>query len=211
MNRVTLLCGLSRSIASPLFALAALLSTADASSGATSLFASAPAVAGQASSPVALGTAGGSYSAAPPPVVYCTGKINSLGCLPSIGSVGTASATATSGFIVSDINVRSNKPGVLLYSVFGPAANPFQGAFLCIGAPIKKACIVNAGGNSTNDCSGVFIQDMNVFAHAGSSCNIPAPALLVSGTVIDCQWWGKDFGAPFATSLSDGLEYTVGP
>ena len=32
-------------------------------------------------------------------MVYCTAKVNSLGCTPTIGSTGVPSATATSGFV----------------------------------------------------------------------------------------------------------------
>jgi hypothetical protein len=39
----------------------------------------------------------------------------------------------------------------------------------------------------------------------------PIPALSIPGTVVTCQWWGRDLGASHATSLSDALEYTVSP
>ena len=43
--------------------------------------------------------------------VYCTAKINSLGCTPSIGASGGASATAGNGFLVTGIEIRNNKDG----------------------------------------------------------------------------------------------------
>jgi hypothetical protein len=49
---------------------------------------------------------------------------------------------------------------------------------------------------------------MNSFA-SGALGGSPSAALRTVGTLIDCQWWGRDFGASFNTTLSNALEYTV--
>jgi hypothetical protein len=149
----------------------------------------------------------------PPFSSYCTAKLNSLGCTPAIGGLGVPSATANNGFNVSASSVRNNKSGLLFYGVNGRAASPFQAGTLCVSAPIKRTPGVNSGGSPAgNDCSGVFAIDMNAFAR-GLSGGTPLAALSVIGTVVDCQWWGRDpgFAAPNNTTLSDGLEYTVLP
>jgi hypothetical protein len=145
-------------------------------------------------------------------VTYCTAKPNSLGCLPAMEFSGCPSATSGSGFLVRCTQLRNNKSGLLFYGVSGRATVPFQGGTLCIKAPIKRAPSVNSGGSPSpaNDCSGEFVLDMNAFA-AGALGGSPLPALIVPGTVVDCQWWGRDpgFAPPNNSTLSNGLEYTV--
>ena len=70
------------------------------------------------------------------PAIYCTAKLNSIGCLPAIASTGVASASAGSGFTVTAANVRNQKSGLLIYSVTGRNNVPFQGGFLCLMTPV---------------------------------------------------------------------------
>jgi len=146
------------------------------------------------------------------PSVYCTAKVTSNGCVPTIGSSGYSSASASSGFAVTATNVINNKSGLLFYGVNGQSAIPFQAGLLCVAPPVKRTPGTFSGGNPPpNDCSGVLAIDMNAFA-AGSLGGSPLPDLLVPGTVVNCQFWGRDpgFVAPDNTQLTDGLEYVVG-
>jgi hypothetical protein len=146
------------------------------------------------------------------PSTYCTAKLNSLGCAPAIAFTGFPSATAGNGFIVSATAVRNNKNGLLFYGVNGRSATPFQGGTLCVQSQVRRTTFVNSGGTPapTNDCSGVYAIDMNTFATGGLGGS-PLPALTVPGTVVDCQFWGRDPGflPPNNTTLSNALEYTV--
>ena len=145
------------------------------------------------------------------PTPYCIAKPTSNGCNPVIGSSGTPSATAGNGFFVNATQMINNKNCLLFYGTTGQASVPFQGGTLCVATPIKRTPGTNTLGNPPpNDCSGVPQIDMNLFASGGLG-GTPLPALLIQGTVVNCQWWGRDpgFAAPNNTQLSDGLEYTV--
>ena len=128
------------------------------------------------------------------------------------GRAKSAASAASSGFTVSAANTRNQKAGLLLYGVTGRSATPFQGGYLCVQSPVRRTPGVNSGGTPlpASDCSGVHSIDMNAFAH-GALGGSPLPALTVAGTIVDCQWWGRDpgFPAPDNTSLSEGLEYVV--
>ncbi|HTF90698.1 MAG TPA: hypothetical protein VK843_19925 [Planctomycetota bacterium] len=145
---------------------------------------------------------------------YCTAKVNSIGCTPGITAAGNPSAVAVSGFIVTATQVRNQKPGVLLYGISGRAAVPFGGGFLCLQSPIRRSSPVNSGGSAlpASDCSGAYVLDVCSFAH-GLLGGTPLPALRIPGTLVDCQWWGRDpgFAAPSNITLSDGVEYLVCP
>ncbi len=143
---------------------------------------------------------------------FCVAKLNSLGCTPAIGALGVPSAGAASGFTVSVQQVLNNKPGLLLYGFSGAASGPFQGGTLCVAPPLSRSIGLLSGGNPPpNDCSGVYAIDMNAFAQGALGGN-PKPALRIAGSVVNCQAWGRDpgFAAPNGSSLSDGLEFTIG-
>jgi len=143
---------------------------------------------------------------------FCTAKLNSLGCTPSISYTGTPKAGQLSGYVIRATNVRNNKSGLLFYGLNGGQAAPFQGGTLCVATPIRRTTSVLSGGTPApaNDCSGIYQIDFSSFA-AGLLGGVPLAQLSVPGTSVSCQWWGRDpgFPAPNNTTLSNGLSFTI--
>jgi len=143
----------------------------------------------------------------PKPKTYCTAKVNSCGSTPMMQFTGAPSAAATSGFVVSCVNAKANKPGLFLYGQTAASA-PFGGGTLCVAAPISRTIGLTSGGTPPN-CDGVLQIDFAAFA-AGSLGGTPKAYLRVPGATVYVQAWGRD--APAAGYLlSNALEYVVHP
>lgn len=137
--------------------------------------------------------------------VYCTAKTNSLGCVPSIGSSGSASATSASPFHVTCANVINQKSGLLMYS-HAPKASSFQGGTLCVKAPLRRTSSQNSGGSTSgSDCSGTYSVDFNARIQSGVD-----PTLVV-GAETFAQYWSRDPASPSLTGLSNALRFLINP
>jgi hypothetical protein len=153
--------------------------------------------------------AGGNHSVArlgpASPVVYCTAKTNSAGCVPAIAFSGSPSASAGSGFLIQASMVLDLKFGLLFYGKNGPASSPFQGGTLCATPPLTGTPIQNSGG--TPPCDGTYSFDFNTFIASGQD-----PAL-VAGQMVNAQYWSRDPGLapPNNTGLTDAIDFTLAP
>jgi hypothetical protein len=117
---------------------------------------------------------------------YCTAKPNSLGCDPSISSVGSASMTSGMPFRIEAQNVINQKNGLLFYGLNSNSA-PFQGGTLCIGGALVRTQVQNSSGNTgTSDCSGSYSFDMGSYIQAATDPN------LTPGTTVFTQYWSRD-------------------
>jgi hypothetical protein len=116
------------------------------------------------------------------PIAYCEPKASSNGCVPQIAWEGMPSASATSGFVIRASPALNQKPGLIIYSLFGPASQTLGGGTLCVSSPLRRSAATNSGGTALPavDCSGVFTLDFAAFAH-GTLGGTPAPELLVPG------------------------------
>ena len=140
------------------------------------------------------------YIVDPTPVVYCTGKTNSLGCVPAIGSTGTPSKSG-GNFKVTCSNVISQKNGLCFWG-HNSLATPFQGGTLCIAAPTVRTANISSGGSAGgNDCSGAYL-----FAFDTAYMNAHA---INPGDTIFAQWWMRDPAVASTTGLSNAVRFTV--
>jgi len=136
---------------------------------------------------------------------YCVAKTNSLGCVPSIGSLGMPSRSGPDDFFVTASNVRNNKLGIMLWSRT-PGNTPFFGGTLCLGQPFKRTPGQSSGGSpSGHDCTGTYsfhftqayMQQQNLAADA----------------TVHAQYWSRDPGFPVPNNvgLTNGLRFTICP
>jgi hypothetical protein len=138
-------------------------------------------------------------------VTYCSGKLNSAGCVPSITGTGFPSPSLSYGYTVSATDVRNQSVGTMAFGLNGPATIPFHGGTLCLAQPWRRTLVQSSGGNSAPfvDCSGAWQLDLNTW--------FSSTLLLPPSTVVQCQWIGRDpgFAAPLNWTLSNALEFVV--
>jgi hypothetical protein len=139
------------------------------------------------------------------PGVYCTAKVNSLGCTPAMSWAGASSASSPTQFLVTCSNVLNQRVGLLTYS-YAPRNTPYQGGTLCIATPFVRTNAMNSGGSpSGSDCTGAYAFDFNAHIQSGVD-----PALVV-GAEVFAQYRARDPQASSSSSLSNGLRFLVNP
>ena len=141
----------------------------------------------------------------PTPSSYCTAKINSAGCTPTLSWSGTPSLSASDPFTVTATEILNKKASKLIWSRT-PDAKPFTGGTLCVKPPAARTTIHSSGGSPSGpDCSGSYSWAFTP-AYLASKNVMPGQTLYV-------QFSGRDpgFPPPQNHSLSDGLAVTFVP
>jgi hypothetical protein len=138
---------------------------------------------------------------------YCTGGTTANGCQSYMTASGVPSASASSGFVVSAVEVEGDKYGIIFY---GTGQSSFLWAmggtsFVCVAPPHQRTGRHLSGG-SPGTCQGVLSVDMNQFLSSNPTA-IGAP--YAAGTTLHAQAWFRDPGSPKQTSLSNGLTFTL--
>ena len=142
------------------------------------------------------------------PVVYCTAGTSSGGCTPSIHASGTASASASSGFVLGASALPGQKWGVVLYGIAGEVAAPWGGtSTLCMAGALQRTGLHPSGG-TLGACDGAIAVDWNAWRVTHPSA-LGAP--FVPGQVLWAQVWYRDTAAPPATALSNAVRVWICP
>jgi hypothetical protein len=139
-----------------------------------------------------------------PPSIYCTAKLNSQGCAPSISCTGTPTLSGADDFTVHASSVLTQKIGLFLWGT-APNLTWFMGGTLCVGSPLKRSSVLSTGGSTSgSDCSGSMSY---TFTHAYMQGNGLAP-----GTLLYVQGWHRDPDLAFnPVGLTNGLLATIAP
>lgn len=140
------------------------------------------------------------------PTTYCTGKTNSLGCVPAMSSSGAPSASSGSPFTITTANLLNQKSSLQFYG-FRALGIPFQGGTLCVTSPSVRMQIVSSGGNAApaNDCTGSIAYDYNARIQSGIDPNLSV------GQEVFVQAWARDPASASTTSLSNAIRFVIAP
>ena len=148
---------------------------------------------------------------AAPPTTYCTAGTSTSLCQADLSATGTPSATATSGFTLTASTLEGDKDGLFFFASNGQQANSWGSgtSFQCVVPPVKRGGLL-AGSGTPGLCDGSTAQDLNALWCPTCPKPLKNPG---AGAVTQAQFWYRD---PFntsnqTTSLSDAIEFTVGP
>ncbi len=142
-----------------------------------------------------------------PTRLYCTGKTNSLGCVPFLSFSGTAATSGSGGFWITGWNLIAGEPGFLLYG-FAKANLGFHGGTLCVKAPFRRLLPPKAAPPfGPQPCDGLLERNFNTRIQSG------ADPLLTAGQRVFAQWRARDPGDPagFGDALTDAVRFTICP
>jgi hypothetical protein len=137
------------------------------------------------------------------PVPYCSAKLNSQGCLPTILALGYASSSSGATLELSVASVLNHKPGLFLFGRTR-ASTAFLGGVLCMTPPIQRSTALNSGGNTgASDCSGVL--------HFAIDANWIQQHVWQPGQRLDAQAWYRDpaHSDGTASGLSSAVEFSI--
>ena len=135
------------------------------------------------------------------PMTYCVPTKGSTGCAMRVGSIGTPSASAGSGFQVRLEKAPAQAPLLLFYGTSGDWGTPYGAGWLCVKSPLKRA-VAGASAAGAN-CAAPWSTDFNAYVAAGVDGD------LVAGAVVHLQGWARNSAGE--GQLSDALALVLEP
>lgn len=138
---------------------------------------------------------------------YCTGKVNSGGCVATIQGSGTASLSGTGSLTLTVSDVVNDQFGLFVWGR-EEANMPLFGGTLCVAEPLMRILEPGTSGGTGpfgTNCSGSFTRTIDATFLASNG------ALL--GETLYCQWFYRDRFAPDGTTagLSEAARFSVCP
>lgn len=149
----------------------------------------------------------------PPPAVYCTAKVTSGGCVPTIQTSYTGAPPELPkvgyglGFTVQARSLEPLHNGLFFYGITGPNAAPFScTGFLCVAPPIQRTPVMNTRGST--GCTGSLTLQWNAWMLYDFS-EAYAGAPFAAGRTIWMQGWFRDPTACGGSGLSDAVSFVM--
>lgn len=138
---------------------------------------------------------------------YCTGKLNSAGCVPAIQGVGSASISGGSSVTLTAQDVVNGQTGLFVWSL-QQGNMPLYGGTLCVGQPLFRMLEpMRSGGAGApgTTCGGSFTRTIDAAFISGAG--------LMLGDTVYAQWIYRDPANSDGTGagLTDGVSITVCP
>jgi hypothetical protein len=142
----------------------------------------------------------------PSPLTYCTAKLNSVQCTPTLVYTGWPTMSGADDFRVGAVQILNHRYAKLVWSRSTNAV-PFHGGTLCVLPPAARTPVLDPGGTPLPswDCTGVYWHHFS-YAYLASKG-------VAAGDTIYIQFSGRDplFSPPYNHSLSAGLQVTFLP
>lgn len=139
---------------------------------------------------------------------YCSSGTSATGCVPALGSTGSASASAASGFVLVGSGLDPNRPAMLYLGLNGGQSKPFTGSsLLCVRPPLVRTGVLltSAAGGT---CGATLQRDWNDWRATHPS----APGQpFVAGETVWAQAWCRDPLSPSGSVTTNGVVFVLAP
>jgi hypothetical protein len=136
--------------------------------------------------------------------LYCGAKSSSAGCLPVIGSSGSAALSGPGDLSLFARQLPAESIGLFLFSR-SPAELPLGSGTLCVLPPLERSTPASTGGATSGPCAGRLELALPPAALAALGWQV--------GDLLHAQAWIRDPGHPdgSAATLSDALGVLLCP